>query len=93
MCCATPLLYGRTTFHSFCPAVRLSAAGKGVLAVAYNPLAWSREVLLRVPLNTSKTCAWKVTGGCGRGKQWRVNITGGMLPWVGLALYSVCSCC
>jgi alpha-mannosidase len=42
--------------------VRLSAAGKGVLLAAYNPLAWSREVPLRVPLNTSKTCAWKVTG-------------------------------
>lgn len=42
--------------------VRLSAAGKGVLVAAYNPLAWSREVPLRVPLNASKTCAWKVTG-------------------------------
>ena len=47
------------------PAVRLSAAGKGVLVVAYNPLAWSREVPLRVPLNTSKTCGWKVTGQLG----------------------------
>lgn len=44
--------------------MRLSAAGKGVLVAAYNPLAWSREVPLRVPLNTTKTCAWKVTGGC-----------------------------
>lgn len=47
------------------PAVHLSSQGRGVLAVAYNPLGWSVEAPVRVPLNTSATCDWRVTGGWG----------------------------
>lgn len=43
-------------------AVRMSAAGQGVLVAAYNPLGWSREVALRVPVSTAATCTWTVTG-------------------------------
>lgn len=42
--------------------VRLSAAGQGILVTAYNPLGWSRQVALRVPVSTDADCAWKVTG-------------------------------
>lgn len=45
--------------------MRLSSAGKGILVAAYNPLAWSREAPLRVPLDTGRTCHWKVTGAAG----------------------------
>ena len=45
-------------------AVRLSGSGKGMMAAVYNPLAWSREAPVRVPVNTSATCSWTVTGGC-----------------------------
>ena len=43
-------------------AVRLSSSGNGILAVVYNPLGWSREAPIRVPLDTGKTCNWKVSG-------------------------------
>ncbi|KAL4437798.1 hypothetical protein ABPG77_005710 [Micractinium sp. CCAP 211/92] len=42
--------------------VRMSAAGQGVLVAAYNPLGWSREVALRVPVSTAATCTWTVKG-------------------------------
>lgn len=43
--------------------VRLSATGKGFMVVAYNPLGWSREAPLRVPVDSGATCTWHVTGG------------------------------
>lgn len=43
-------------------AVRLSGAGRGILLAAHNPLAWGRQAPLRVPLNSSRTCNWRVTG-------------------------------
>lgn len=42
--------------------VRLSATGKGFMVVAYNPLGWSREAPLRVPVDSGATCTWHVTG-------------------------------
>ncbi|KAL4856940.1 Alpha-mannosidase [Chlorella vulgaris] len=42
--------------------VRLSSAGKGFMVAAYNPLGWSREVPLRVPVSSGTACAWAVTG-------------------------------
>lgn len=44
------------------PTVGLSSAGQGIHVAAYNPLAWSREVAVRVPVNSSSTCCWKITG-------------------------------
>ena len=43
-------------------AVRLSSSGNGILAAVYNPLGWSRAAPVRVPLDTDKTCYWKVSG-------------------------------
>lgn len=42
--------------------VHLSSAGKGILVAAYNPLGWSREAVVRVPVSTATTCGWAVTG-------------------------------
>ncbi|KAL4419672.1 hypothetical protein ABPG75_006770 [Micractinium tetrahymenae] len=42
--------------------VCLSAASQGIFVAAYNPLGWSREVAVRVPVSTNATCTWKVTG-------------------------------
>lgn len=44
------------------PTVELSQTGRGMFAVAYNPLAWSREAPVRVPVSTKTTCTWEVTG-------------------------------
>lgn len=58
-------------------AVRLSAAGQGILVAAYNSLGWSREVAVRVPVSTDATCAWEVTGEGGGG-----SVIGCWLPVV-----------
>lgn len=44
------------------PTVALSEAGQGILVAAYNPLAWSRQAPLRVPVSTVRACTWRVTG-------------------------------
>ena len=33
-----------------------------MLVAAYNPLAWSRETVVRVPVSTAVTCMWKASG-------------------------------
>jgi hypothetical protein len=50
-----------------CRSVSLSSAGRGLMVAAYNPLGWSRQAPLRVPLSTNHTCGWRVTGGRGVG--------------------------
>ena len=44
------------------PTVQLTRSGAGVLVAAYNPLAWSREAAVRVPVDTRATCQWTVLG-------------------------------
>jgi len=44
------------------PTVELSRVGAAIFLVAYNPLAWSRETPIRVPVSTGNTCHWKVSG-------------------------------
>jgi alpha-mannosidase len=44
------------------PTVDLSRVGAAIFLVAYNPLAWSRETPIRVPVSTGSTCHWKVFG-------------------------------
>jgi alpha-mannosidase len=47
---------------SCAPTVEMSRIGASIFLVAYNPLAWSRETPIRVPVSTSNTCHWKVFG-------------------------------
>jgi hypothetical protein len=49
-----------------CRSVSLSSAGRGLMVAAYNPLGWSRQAPLRVPLSTNHTCGWRVTGPEGK---------------------------
>jgi alpha-mannosidase len=44
------------------PTVELSRVGAPIFLAAYNPLAWSRETPIRVPVSTISTCDWKVFG-------------------------------
>jgi alpha-mannosidase len=44
------------------PTIDLSRVGAPIFLVAYNPLAWSRETPIRVPISTYSTCNWTVTG-------------------------------
>ena len=45
------------------PTVEMSNLGHAMTVVAYNPLAWPRTEGLRVPVNTSYSSKWTVTGG------------------------------
>ena len=47
---------------SCAPTVELSRRGRAILAVAYNPLGWRRVTPVRVPLDTSTDCSWRVLG-------------------------------
>ena len=44
------------------PTVEMSNLGDPMTVVAYNPLAWARAEGVRVPVNTSFTSEWAVTG-------------------------------
>lgn len=44
------------------PTVEMSRAGHNILVAVYNPLAWPRSEGVRVPVNTSFSANWTVTG-------------------------------
>jgi hypothetical protein len=44
------------------PTVALSRRGDGIMVVAYNPLTWRREIVVRVPVSTDATCHFEVLG-------------------------------
>ena len=64
-------------------SVSLSARGEGVLVAVYNPLAWPREELVRVPISQHASKGWSVTGG-----QHMLRLRGGgtLQPISGLAV-------
>ena len=44
------------------PTVEMSNLGHSMVVALYNPLAWPRTEGVRVPINTSDTHSWTVTG-------------------------------
>ncbi len=44
------------------PTVEMSNLGHSMVAVLYNPLAWPRTEGVRIPINTSHSSSWTVTG-------------------------------
>ena len=57
------------------PTVEMSNLGDPMTVVAYNPLAWARVEGVRVPVNTSYTSNWTVTGA----GLWRQHVLGAVL--------------
>lgn len=46
------------------PTVEMSRLGHDILVAVYNPLGWPRSEGVRVPINTSSSINWTVTGAC-----------------------------
>ena len=45
------------------PTVEATRKGRGFMVALYNPLAWPRQEVVRVPITAQGTGEWAVSGG------------------------------